>query len=79
MRVVSEGVDLGGCTFCDQHGHPLDDVRVGIQVGQEPDHSSQATRGRQAGNSMFESSPELTRRSTSRPAVHGKLGNRFST
>ena len=36
MRVVIEGVDLPGRTFCDPDGRPLDDVRVGIQVRQEP-------------------------------------------
>ena len=36
MRVVIEGFELPGRTFCDPDGRPLDDVRVGIQVGKEP-------------------------------------------
>ncbi len=36
MRVVIEGFDLPGRTFCGPDGHLLDDVRVGVQVGREP-------------------------------------------
>ena len=36
MRIVIDGFDLPGRTFCDPDGHPLNDIRVGVQVGQEP-------------------------------------------
>ena len=31
-----DGFDLPGLTFCDPDGHPLNDIRVGVQLGQEP-------------------------------------------
>jgi len=37
MRVVIEGHDLPGRTFCDPDGAPYADVRVGVQVRKDPE------------------------------------------
>ena len=78
MRVVIEGVDLPGRTFCDPDGRRLDDVCVGIQVGQEP---CELVRGDAIAahwdldvRVVLGSDESVDFRG---PAVHGKRGDRF--
>ena len=78
MRVVIEGFDLPGRTFCDPDGHPLNDVRVGVQVGKEPHN---LVRGDAMGTRWELDVGVVSRRDSpvdfKGPAVHGKRGDRF--
>lgn len=78
MRVVIDGIDLPGRTFCDPTGQPLDDVRVGLQVGQDP---HDLVRG-DATSARWELDVRVIAGSDESmdfkgPAVHGKRGDRF--
>ena len=78
MRVVIDGFDLPGRTFCDLDGHPLNDVRVGVQVGQEPHDlvpgDAMAARWELDVRVIAGSDASVDFRG---PAVHGKRGDRF--
>ena len=78
MRVVIEGIDLPGRTFCDPLGNPLDDVRVGIQVGQEPRHlvagDAITARWETDVRVVLGTDASIDFRG---PAVHGRRGDRF--
>jgi hypothetical protein len=78
VRVVIEGFDLPGRTFCDPDGNPLDDVRVGVQVRREPRDLvvGDAARARWELDVTVVTGPDgsLDFRG---PAVHGKRGDRF--
>lgn len=78
MRVVIEGFDLPGRTFCDPGGKPLDDVHVGVQVRQEPHElvAGDAARARWELDVGVVTAPDgsLDFRG---PPVHGKRGDRF--
>ena len=78
MRVVIDGFDLPGRTFSDPDGHPFNDVRLGIQVGQEP-HDLVAGDALVARWELHVRVVEGTDASVDfkGPAVHGKRGDRF--
>jgi uncharacterized protein DUF5990 len=78
VRVVIEGFDLPGRTFCDPDGKTLDSVHVGVQVRREPQDlvAGDAARARWEVDVGVVTGPDgsLDFRG---PAVHGKRGERF--
>jgi Family of unknown function (DUF5990) len=78
VRVVIEGFDLPGRTFCDPEGSPLNDVRVGVQVRRDPHElvpgDATAARWELDVGVVTRSDESLDFRG---PAVHGKRGDRF--
>ena len=78
MKVVVVGVDLPGRTFCEPDGTPLPDVRVGIQVRQEPvglvPGDAPEARWEVDVTTVVDQDLHLDFRG---PAVHGKRGERF--
>ena len=78
MRVVIDGFDLPGRTFWDPDGHRLNDVRVGVQVGQEPHDlvpgDALAARWELDVGVVAGSDASVDFKG---PAVHGKRGDRF--
>ncbi|MFI5046764.1 MAG: DUF5990 family protein [Acidimicrobiia bacterium] len=78
MRVVIEGFDLPGRTFCDPDGNPLDDVHVGVQVRREPEGlvrgDAAAARWELDVGVVTGTDGTLDFRG---PAVQGKRGDRF--
>ena len=78
MRVVIDGFDLPGRTFVDPAGHQLNDIRVGVQVGQEPHDLVPGD----APGARWELDVRVVAGSDASvdfrgPAVHGKRGDRF--
>jgi Family of unknown function (DUF5990) len=78
MRVVIDGFDLPGRTFCDPDGTPLEDVHVGVQVRQEPHDlvAGDASRARWELDVSVVTGPDGSL-DFKGPAVHGKRGDRF--
>ena len=76
--MVIDGFDLPGRTFWDPDGHRLNDVRVGVQVGQEPHDlvpgDALAARWELDVGVVAGSDASVDFKG---PAVHGKRGDRF--
>jgi len=78
MRVVIEGFDLPGRTFCDADGGALGDVHVGVQIRREPHDLVPAD----AAGARWELDVDVVAGPDASldfrgPAVHGKRGDRF--
>jgi Family of unknown function (DUF5990) len=78
VRVVIEGFDLPGRTFCNSDGSRLDDVRVGVQVGREPRDlvAGDAANARWELDVSVVTGPDGSL-DFKGPPVHGKRGDRF--
>jgi hypothetical protein len=78
VRVVVEGFDLPGRRFCDAEGNPLEDVRVGVQLGREPHDvvPGDAASARWELDVRVVTGPDRTLDFRG-PAVQGKRGDRF--
>jgi hypothetical protein len=78
VRVVIEGFDLPGRTFCDPDGNPLEGVHVGVQVRQEPHDlvPGDAAGARWNLDVSVVTGPDASLDFRG-PAVHGKRGDRF--
>lgn len=78
MKVVIVGVDLPGRTFCEPDGTARPDVRVGVQVRQEPvglvPGDAPGARWEVEVTTVVDRDGQLDFRG---PAVHGKCGERF--
>jgi uncharacterized protein DUF5990 len=78
VRVVIEGVELPGRTFCDPNGVAFDGVHVGVQIGREP---CELVVG-DAATARWELDVAVARQPDASldfkgPAVQGKRGDRF--
>ena len=78
MKLVIQGIDLPGRTFCDPDGIPLENVHVGVQLRTEaedlvPGDASEA-RWELEIKTTIDVDGELAFRG---PAVQGKRGERF--
>ncbi len=78
MRVIIEGTDLPGQSFCDPDGTPFDGVNVAVQIGRDP---VGLVRG-DAPSARWELDVVVVSGADGQfdfrgPAVHGKRGERF--
>ena len=78
VHIVIEGHDLPGRTFCDEHGSPIGNVQVGVQVRKEPEGLVPGD----ASSARWDVEVDVVagkdgERDFRGPAVHGKRGDRF--
>jgi hypothetical protein len=78
MRIVIEGFELPGRTFCDADGSPLLNVHVGVQIKAEPSDlvSGDAATARWVLDVIVDQQPDASFDFRG-PAVHGRRGERF--
>jgi hypothetical protein len=78
MRIVIEGFELPGRTFCAADGSPLTNVHVGIQIRSDPSDlvSGDAKDARWDIDVTVDEQPD-TGFDFRGPAVHGRRGERF--
>lgn len=78
VRVIIEGIDLPGQSFCDPDGTPFDGVHVAVQIGRDPVGLVRAD----APSTLWELDVGVVAGVDGQldfrgPAVHGKRGERF--
>jgi len=78
MRVVIEGFELPGRSFCAADGRPVTNVHVGVQIRADPSDlvSGDARVARWELNVIVDDRPD-TGFDFRGPAVHGRRGDRF--
>jgi hypothetical protein len=78
MRIVIEGFELPGRTFCAPDGSPLMNVHVGVQIKADPSElvSGDAKKARWEVDVRVSEQPD-GRFDFHGPAVHGRRGERF--
>ena len=78
MRLVLNGADLPGRTFCDPDGTLLDNVHIGVQIRTEPQHLVRGDATDARWELEIDTPIDYDGRLDFRgPAVHGKRGERF--
>ena len=78
MRVVIDGFELPGRTFCAADGSPLTNVHVGVQIRSDPSDlvSGDASAARWELDVIVDRQPGMPLDFRG-PAVHGRRGDRF--
>jgi len=77
MRVVINGVNLPGRTFCRPDGSPLENVHVGVQVRRDPTDLVRADAVEAHWELEIDTVRTDARLDFRGPAVHGTRGERF--